>query len=69
MEEHSKTLQTVSKINHTVESDGKANKKARFYLKKADNAQITSNEKRLTLHQNTCNISQRYSKFDMHQLT
>ena len=34
MEEHSKTLQTVPKINHTVESEGKTNKKARFYLKK-----------------------------------
>ena len=31
MEEHSKTLQTVPKINHAVESDRKANKKARFY--------------------------------------
>lgn len=35
MEEHSKTLETVPKINHTVESDGKANKKARFYFKKS----------------------------------
>ena len=35
MEEHSKTLETVPKINHTAESDGKANKKARFYFKKS----------------------------------